>query len=102
MDGTAGSAPGASETPHVPSRRHKAKWMAEAMLCVHDHPERSDRKIAKEVGIDPAQLSRCKEYQVAAKMARGDREPRKGFVTSDPASGLTDVDAVIEDPDPDF
>lgn len=77
-------------------KQRKAKWVAEAMLLVRDHPDWSDAKIAGQVGRDAAQLSRCPEYRVAAGYARERRIP-KGFLSTDPDTKVRSVEAI--DPD---
>ena len=77
----------------------RAVWLAMAMLLVHDHPDWSDAKIAKEVGKDKSTLSRSREYQAAAAMARGAKgERHRGHISVDPESGLRDVEAYSDDP----
>ncbi len=56
--------------PKAKRRVRRAKWLAEAMLTVQDHPEWSDAAIAKHVNIDKSQLCRSREYRAAASMAR--------------------------------
>jgi hypothetical protein len=51
-------------------RAPRYEWLAKAMLLVKEHPEYSDRRIARAVKIDPSQLTRSAEYQVAAALAR--------------------------------
>jgi hypothetical protein len=69
------------------------------MLLVHDHPEWSDAHIAYQVNKNPGTLSRSREYQAAAAMARGDKADRhKGHITVDPQSGQRDVEAYSDDP----
>ena len=77
----------------------RAQWLAMAMLLVRDNPDWPDAKIAKEVGKDKSTLSRSREYQVAAAMARGNKEDRhRGHISVDPESGLRDVEAYSDDP----
>lgn len=81
-----------------PSRRaRRAKWLAEAMLTVRDHPEWPDATIAERAGIDKSQLSRSPEYQMAAQMARSPKTP-DGSVTV--ADGDRSVEAVDDSFDP--
>lgn len=82
-----------SESNH---KRTRLEWMAHAMLTVKEHPDWSDREIAKSVKINPSQLSRCKEYQVAASLARSGSTPKSGFVRTDDRGKRTGVDAVDE------
>ena len=74
------------EGPTKP-RAPRYEWLARAMLLVKEHPEYSDRRIARAVKIDPSQLSRSKEYKAAAALARGQKEdiPRgsKNGITGD-------------------
>ena len=75
------------------------QWTAEAMLLIRDHPEWSDAEIARRVGKDKSTLSRSKDYQAAAAMARGAKDDRhSGHITVDPDSGLRDVEAYSDDP----
>jgi hypothetical protein len=62
-------------TPKATRRERRAKWLAEAMLTVRDHPEWSDATIAERVGIDKSRLSRSPEYRAAASMARTPKTP---------------------------
>lgn len=92
-----GHAKVSTSSPPTTKRDQLAKWLAEAMLLVRDHPDWSDREIAKRVGKHASTLARSKEYQAAAAMARGNRNERgSGFVTIDPETGLRDVDAVAD------
>lgn len=87
--------------PKRHSGRAKPKgWLAEAMMLVRDHPDWSDREIAKVVSKDRSTLSRSPEYQAAADIARqqGGRVLR-GHVTTDPESGQRGIEAY--DPDDD-
>ena len=84
--------------PAVTKRQKRAKWLAEAMLLVSDHPDRSDRQIAKDVGKNPSTLSRSRVYQAAAALARGDTDKlKRGHITRDAETGLTDVEAYADD-----
>lgn len=82
-----------------PTRKHeeRAIWLAKAMLFVRDHPDWSNAEIARCVGVHPATLSRSREYQTAAAMARESKNnlPR-GHITVDPDSGLSDVEAYTD------
>lgn len=74
----------ASTPKQKPTRRERrAKWLAEAMLTVRDHPEWSDATIAEQVGIDKSRLSRSPEYQAAARMARSSRMPGGSVTITD-------------------
>lgn len=80
-------------------REQRAQWLAQAMLLVRDHPDWSDAEIARRVGKDKSTLSRSKEYQAAAAMARGVKDARhRGHISVDPDSGLRDVEAYSDDP----
>ncbi|MCG3138805.1 MAG: hypothetical protein HJJLKODD_02674 [Phycisphaerae bacterium] len=70
--------------------RRRREWLAKGMLLVRDHPDRSDARIAQQLGIDRSTLSRCPEYRAAAAMARGQASglPRGFRVTSDESSGV--------------
>jgi hypothetical protein len=75
-------------------RQLKARWLSDAMLLVRDHPDWSDAQIAQAVGRNPSQLSRSREYQMAAAMARGSRDRvLRGRITVAEATGLCDVEA---------
>ena len=74
------------------------EWLARALLLVRDHPEWSDAAIARNVGKHASTLCRSKEYQAAAGMARGAKSSRhRGHATTDPHSGLRDVEAYSDD-----
>lgn len=66
----------ASTTPTSPRERGrqrkeaKARWLADAMLFVTDHPDWADVHIAEVVKRHPSQLSRSEHYQAAAMRAR--------------------------------
>ncbi|MEE2707790.1 MAG: hypothetical protein VX988_12120 [Planctomycetota bacterium] len=89
-----------AEGVETPSRKvEKRQWLAEAMLLIQDHPEWSNAEIAEQVEIHPGQLSRSKEYKIAAALARspkGDR--RRGHITLDSKSGQRGVEAYSDDP----
>lgn len=93
------SRPEATATMHdiKPARQAKlqrtVQWLAEAMLLVRDHPDWSDREIADTVGKSPGTLSRSEEYQAAARLARSNIPPPKGFIKRDSATGLSDIEA---------
>jgi hypothetical protein len=80
-----------SGKPKPTRRERRAKWLAEAMLTVRDHPEWSDAAIAARAGINKSRLSRSPEYQAAARMARAPKTP-DGSVTM--ADGDRRVEAV--------
>ncbi len=86
------------ESSHTADKRspqqRRLEWLAKAMLLVREHPEWTDARIAREVGVDPAQLTkkRCPEFQAAAALAR-DGTPRRGHVTFDRDSRTSDVEA---------
>ena len=83
-----------SQAVEAPKSRHRdrARWIAEAMITLHEHPEWSNAKIARKVGISPSQLTRCREYRFAASLARQPNLP-SGHVTKDPDTRLRDVEA---------
>ncbi|MBI2826539.1 MAG: hypothetical protein HYX69_17850 [Planctomycetia bacterium] len=73
----------------------KAKWLAEAMILVREHPDWPDAEIARRVGKHKSRLSRSREYQTAAAFARGNKtDLPRGHVTVSADSGSRDVDAV--------
>lgn len=53
----------------------KFAWLAKAMLIVQAHPERPDCDIARDSGIHGSRLSRSRQYQAAAALARQGRIP---------------------------
>lgn len=74
---------------------NRMEWLAMAMLMVRDHPDWSDAEIARRVEKNAGTLSRSKEYQTAASLARGSKTDRPaGYITVAPDSGLADVEAV--------
>lgn len=84
-----------------PNKRDKAEWLAHAMLLVKDHPEWSNAKIAKTVGVSPSSISsrRCPEFHIAACLARTEKSNRpKGFEKIDPESGMREIEAFSNDP----
>lgn len=84
------------------SPKRKDKWLANAMLHLRDHPDWSDRKIAREVGKAPSTLSRSKEYKAAAAIARdGWNSRRRGFIKKDLDTGYTDIEAFADEDDSD-
>jgi hypothetical protein len=86
------------------TKRSTRPRLAEAMLLVRDHPDWTDRKIAKEVNLNPGTLSRDETYQRAAQIARaskaGKSRSRRGHVKIDDETGRADVEA-YEQPDAD-
>lgn len=64
------------------SRRRAKDWLGEAIKLLQSNPELSNRKIAKEIGIDPSTLSRDSTFQKAAAAARQPRAVRRGFVAN--------------------
>lgn len=86
----------ARDAPAATKREQRAKWLAEAMLLVRDHPRWSDRAIAKHVGKAASTLTRSPEYQTAAAMARGEKEELpQGHIEVDPDTGQADVEAYV-------
>jgi predicted RNA-binding Zn-ribbon protein involved in translation (DUF1610 family) len=73
---------------------NKRAQLAEAMLCVRDHPKWSDRKIAKAVKVAASTLSRSRVYQAAAAMARTDKAGAKRGHNIVDNTGLHDVQAI--------
>lgn len=68
----------------VESKVSREQWIAEAMMIVKSNPGLPDSKIAQMVNKSPSTLSRCKEYQAAAQMARTPkREIRRGHAAFD-------------------
>lgn len=59
-----------------PKKREPYQWLAEALVLLKDHPDWSDRKIAREVGVSPATLSRSKPFQAAKKQGAKSDLPR--------------------------
>jgi hypothetical protein len=87
------------EEAPVSQREKSADWLAKALLLVRDHPKWSDRFIAQRVGVHPSTLSRSREYQMAAAMARGSKDDlRRGQVTVDPETGQQDIEAYDDQP----
>lgn len=87
----------AGASPKEPKDR--ARWLANAMIQVRDHPELSNAKIARMVGIDAAQLSRSPDYQRAADIARGgSASVPRGHVATDPDTRHRDVEAYQDGP----
>ncbi|MFO0885915.1 MAG: hypothetical protein U0894_17310, partial [Pirellulales bacterium] len=60
-----------------PPKKRKKAWLADAMIRVQEKPDLTDKEIAEEVGIDPAQLSRDPTYQHAAELARSTERERR-------------------------
>lgn len=80
------------------ANERRAIWLATAMLLVRDHPGWSDAEIARRVGKNKSTLSRSKEYQAAATMARGAKEDRRrGHRTVDLETGQRDVEAYSDE-----
>ena len=76
-------------------KNKKNLWLAEAMLWVQQHPEWSDAMIAEKVERDKSQLSRSKEYQIAAAQARGTKDDRpNGHVQTDELGRRVGLEAV--------
>lgn len=85
----------ARSTRKTGNRKHnRAAWVANAMLRVKDEPDLSDAEIARRVDVSKTALSRCPEYKRAAAMARGEKTALPvGYLTKDPETGQTDVEA---------
>ena len=72
----------------------KIEWLAKAMLVVQERPEWSDSRIATYVGKNKSTLSRNRQYQMAAALARGDKDQlNRGHPEIDPTTGLKDIEA---------
>jgi hypothetical protein len=84
----------------LPSR---IEWMAKAMLLVKEKPHLSDAEIARQCGKWPGTLSRCKEYQLAAALARGQKtDLPKGHIEKDADTGKRrGIEAFIDERDED-
>ena len=94
--------PQAVREPPKPTtkRDERTKWLAEAMLLVRDHPDWSDSQIAERVGKHRSTLTRSREYQAAAALARGRKDQlAQGFIEKDPDTGRTDVEAYADEDD---
>ncbi|NLX96163.1 MAG: hypothetical protein GXY83_08300, partial [Rhodopirellula sp.] len=92
-DRTGGKKPKTEDPAPETRKTRQAKWLAEAMLLVRDNPDWSDAEIARRVDKKPSTLSRSREYQAAAAMARGSKQDRrKGHVRID-EDGRRDVEA---------
>jgi len=90
-----------SEQAATPQPQRRRQWLASAMMMVRDNPEQSDAKIAEDVGVHKGTLSRSRDYQQAAALARDNREPRQGHVESDHNTGeRRGVEAYAEGTDP--
>jgi hypothetical protein len=75
----------------------RSEWLAKAMLLVRDHPKWSDRTIAKRVRKNASSLTRSREYQAAAALARGGKDQLvRGFLRRDADGGRT-VEARTDD-----
>ncbi len=74
----------ASPTGYEPKRR-KA-WLGPAILALRDHPDWSNAQIAKHVKVHPSALSRDKQYQNAANLARQATVTR-GYIKRNSGSG---------------
>lgn len=81
----------------VSTSDNRLQWLAKAMLLVQQHPDWPDAEIARQVRKNPGTLSRSKEYKAAAHLARGVKnEVPRGYIVTDPDSGLRDIEAVIQ------
>lgn len=89
---------GERQDPPRTRQQRQYKWLAEAMLLVKEHPDWPDAEIARRVDIDKSRLTRSREYQAAAALARGTKESKpQGEITVDSEKGLHDVDGVARD-----
>lgn len=77
-------------------KRRPGEWLALAMLTIREHPEWSDRQVAKEIGVNHSTLSRSKEFQAAAVLARGQRHDyeTRGYIED--ADGERRIEAVAK------
>jgi hypothetical protein len=92
---------GESDTESAAATRQQGRieWLAKAMSVVQEHPDWSDSAIAQNVGRHPSQLSRSREYKIAAALARGDRSSIVGgFVVKNDDNGPSDVEAISDAP----
>ena len=86
--------------PGVASKSGKPKlqrleWLTKAMLTVQAHPDWSNNRIAKHVGVASSTLSRNSTYKTAAAMARGVKsDVQPGFLKTDDEAHFSDVDGV--------
>jgi len=77
----AGTPPAGGRGGAAEPERAKGNWLAEAMLMVRDNPAQSDAAIARAVGVHRSQLTRSREYKLAAGMARNQgQRPARGRV----------------------
>jgi hypothetical protein len=82
------------ESAAATRQQDKRVWLSNAMLLVQEHPDWSDSAIAEKLGRHPSQLSRSKEYQIAAASVRGDKSSIvDGFIVTDDDTGRLDVEA---------
>jgi hypothetical protein len=69
-----------STSPEEP-KRDRYREIIQAMMLIRDHPDWSDRRIAKNVGVSPSTLSRSAEYKTAKSLARSEPGDRpRGYV----------------------
>jgi hypothetical protein len=74
----------------VNRKQARLERLAKAMLLVHEHPEWPDAEVARQLGGEKykSALSRSREYQAAAKLARAPKKTLpKGHVDIDPETG---------------
>lgn len=77
------------------SKRRTDEWLTQAMLTVRAHPDWSNNRIAKHVGVASSTLSRNDIYKRGAAMARrvkSDLQP--GFLKTNEENHFSDVDGV--------
>jgi len=72
--GSAGSPP--KKEMNVKPRKNKLAWLGDALVLVREHPDWSDRAIARSVEVSAGTLSRSPEYQTGATLARGKKADR--------------------------
>lgn len=77
------------------ARRGRGDWLPTALLLVRDHPDWSNKRIAKAVGIDPSALSRSPVYERGAEKARARGDVKRGFVKRT-ADGGVEIEAIDE------
>ncbi len=99
---TTGGVPAAKSPIDVPpatsGARGKEWWESRAMILVMNNPDWSDRKIAREVNIDPAQLSRSENYQRCQQLARQPRGTvRRGHIEQDERGRKAGIEAYEEE-----
>ena len=89
-----------SDSKNVTGRQaRRMEWTLKAMLLVDQHPDWPDCRIAGEVGVHPATLSRRTEYKAFAKAARGGTGiVRKGYRDAETGDVVAIDDEFEDDP----